>query len=396
MVEKKRRGRSKAASSRSKRPARRRAARAGARRVRFAVVGLGHIAQVAVLPAFRHARRLCSLAALVSDEPKKLRALGRKYGVRDLRSYSEYEPLLRSGSVDAVYIALPNDQHRAYAIAAAEAGVHVLCEKPLGVTPAECRAMIQAAESNGVQLMTAYRLHFERASTKAIELVRSGRLGTARFFHALFGMQVRDQGNIRLDAGHGGGPLHDLGVYCINAARHLFGDEPEEVFAVHANDGQARFPEVPEMTAALLRFPGDRLASFTCSFGSSDVSTYRLVGTKGWLEVEPAFDYSQALELRVTLGKRTKRTLYPRRDQFAPELLHLAECILAGREPGPSGREGLADVRIVAALLESARKGRPVGLRDFESDSRPTLADARFLPPVAEPQEISASGPREH
>src|SRR5687768_15114603 len=128
--------------------------------VRYAVVGLGHIAQGAVLPAFAHARN-SSLAGLVSGSPKKLRQLAKNYRVENSWSYEEYEDCLHSGFIDAVFIALPNDLHREYTIRAAEAGVHVLCEKPLAVTAEDCQAMIRAAQKNGVKLMTAYRLHFE-------------------------------------------------------------------------------------------------------------------------------------------------------------------------------------------------------------------------------------------
>src|SRR5438552_6201353 len=149
--------------------------------VRFAVVGLGYISQVAVLPAFEHAENAV-LAALVSQDPEKRHSLGKKYGVHRVFSYEDYQDCLESGEVDAVYIALPNSLHREYAVRAAEAGVHVLCEKPMAVTEAECRDMIAAAESREVKLMVAYRLHFERANLEAIEVVRSGRIGEPRLF----------------------------------------------------------------------------------------------------------------------------------------------------------------------------------------------------------------------
>jgi predicted dehydrogenase len=356
--------------------------------VRFAVVGLGHIAQMAILPAFAHARKLCTLSALISDEERKLRALGRRYGVKERVGYHQYDDLLRSGAIDAVYIALPNDLHREFAVRAARAGVHVLCEKPLALDEEGCIEMIDAADRAGVKLMTAYRLHFERANMEAVELLRARRIGTPRYFHSLFGLQVRDAGNIRLQAERGGGPLFDLGVYCINAARYLFRAEPEEVLAMHGNNGEARFSEVPEMTAGLLRFPEDRLASFTCSFGSADVSTYRVVGTDGDLEVEPAFDYATGLAHRFTVEGRTRRRKYPKRDQFAPELLHFAECILEDREPEPSGREGLADVRVIRALLASAATGKAVRLSPFTKEKRPSLAIEHRTPAVSKPEVV--------
>ena len=147
------------------------------RPVRYAVVGLGWIAQSAVLPAFEHARKNSRLAAFVSGSPRKLEQLGRRYGVDQRFSYEQYDECLRSGEVDAVYIALPNHMHHEYAVRAAEAGVHVLCEKPLAVSEAGCGEMIRAARENSVLLMTAYRLHFERTNLEAAEQVRSGKIG---------------------------------------------------------------------------------------------------------------------------------------------------------------------------------------------------------------------------
>lgn len=371
-------------TSRSKKP-----------RVRFAVVGLGHIAQVAVLPAFAHVRRTCTLAALVSDDAKKLRKLGRKYGVKDLRKYRDYDELLHSGAIDAVYIALPNDMHHEYTMRAVQAGVHVLCEKPLAVRASEAVDMVRAAKERGVKLMTAYRLHFERTTLRAIELVQSGRIGEPRFFQSSFGMQVEDEANIRLDPRRGGGPVFDLGVYCINAARNLFRAEPIEVIATHASGADARFARVPEMTAVVLRFPGERLATFTCSFGSADISTFTVVGTQGRVDLDPAYDYSQPLEMRLLIGKRARVTRSPKRDQFAPELAHMAQCILADREPEPSGREGLADMRVIDAINQSAAHGKPVTLSPFEADEWPGIAQAQFVPPVSKPREIAAHGPRD-
>src|SRR5687768_15384838 len=223
------------------------AAKPKQKKVRYAVVGLGHIAQVAVLPAFAHAEN-SELAALVSDDPEKLEKLGRKYRVETRFSYDQYDECLRSGVVDAVYIALPNHLHRDYTERAARAGVHVLCEKPLAVTEEDCLAMVRAAEENGVKLMVAYRLHFEEANLKAIDLVQQGRLGEPRLFDSVFTMTVKE-GDIRLNPRElGGGTLYDIGVYCINAVRNLFGAEPMEVVAFSANNGERRFQQCEEMT----------------------------------------------------------------------------------------------------------------------------------------------------
>jgi glucose-fructose oxidoreductase len=358
-------------------------------KIRYAVVGLGHIAQVAVLPAFAHAARNSVLTALVSDDSEKLKQLARRYGVTLTYSYEQYDDCLRSGDVDAVYIALPNSMHAEYSIRAAQAGVHVLCEKPMAVTERECLAMIRAAQKHSVKLMVAYRLHFEEANLKAIEIVKSGKLGEPRFFSSVFGLQVRE-GNIRTQADLGGGTLYDLGVYCINAARNLFQSEPAEAFAYTAARKDRRFEEIDEMTSAVLSFPAGRLASFTSSFGSADVASYEIIGTKGRLRLDPAYEYAMALKLYLTIDGKTTAQTFSRRDQFAPELLYFSDCIRKNIEPEPSGAEGLADVRILRALYRASETGKPVKLTPTPIRKRPTLKQEKHRPPVTKPKLVHA------
>lgn len=363
------------------------------RQVRYAVVGLGYIAQVALLPAFAHARKNTRLAALVSDDPTKLRQLSRRYGVPATYSYRNYSECLESGEIDAVLIALPNFLHRDYAVAAARAGIHILCEKPLAVTETECLDIIRASEEADVRLMTAYRLHFEKANLEAVRVVRSGRIGDPRLFQSVFTMQVQP-GNIRLEAeGYGGGPLYDIGVYCVNAARYLFRAEPQEVVAFRATTPQKRFQDVESTAGAILRFPGDRLATFSCSFGAADTGWYQIVGTKGDLRVDPAYEYAEALHHRLTIGGRSRERRFPKRDQFAAELLYFSDCVLRGRRPEPSGREGLADVRIIRALLESADKGKAISLPQFDRTSRPEPKQEIHRPPVSKPELVRVDAP---
>ncbi|HEY1170121.1 MAG TPA: Gfo/Idh/MocA family oxidoreductase [Verrucomicrobiae bacterium] len=339
-------------------------------RVRYAVVGLGHIAQEAVLPAFAAAKENSEVTALVSDDPEKLRKLGRHLGVTNVCDYEGYDNLLASGQIDAVYIALPNSLHRDYVLRAAKAKIHVLCEKPLGTSEAECRKMIDACAKANVRLMTAYRLHFERANMEAVEIVQSGKLGEPRFFQSLFSMQT-EPGNIRLKRDLGGGPLYDIGIYCINAARYIFRAEPLEVFAFSASNDDKRFTEVDEMSSVMMRFPDDCLASFTCSFGATDTDVYTVVGTEGTLKVSKAYEYAEPISLEVTTPKRSMRKTFPKRDQFAAELVYFSDCVLNHREPEPSGEEGLRDVRIIEAILRSADRNKPIRLKTSTAKKRP-------------------------
>jgi predicted dehydrogenase len=356
------------------------------RQIRYAVVGLGHIAQVAVLPAFGNARRNSKLAALVSGDPVKREELGKKYGVEKTYAYEQYDECLKQ--VDAVYIALPNNLHCEYAVRAARAGVHVLVEKPMAVTEEECERMTQAAREARVKLMVAYRLHFERANLEAGEIARSGRIGEPRLFNSTFCTPVVP-GNIRVRRDTGGGVLYDIGIYCINAARALFRDEPVEVRAVSAGT----LDEVEESVSATLRFANERIASFTASFGGAKVSEYRLAGTKGDLAVEPAYDYARPLKHRLTLDGETRERRFAKRDQFAPELLYFSDCVLQNGTPEPGGDEGLADVRVIRALYRSAESGRPVALEPFAKRSRPSLEQEIRRPPIDKPEVIHAAAP---
>jgi len=361
------------------------------RKVRYAVVGLGHIAQVAVLPAFRNAAN-SELFALVSGDSDKLQKVRKKYSLDHLYSYEDYSRAL--SNVDAVYLALPNHLHREYAVRAAAAGVHVLCEKPMAVTAEECQAMIDAAKQNHVKLMIAYRLHFEAGNLEAIRLATDGKLGDLRIFTSEFSQQVADH-NVRVNepATRGGGPVYDMGVYCINASRYLFGSEPTEVLGVTANNGEKRFERVEEMTSVVMRFPEERLATFTCSFGAADIARYSLIGTKGVLRFDPAYEYAMALKQQVTRDEKTKTRSFPKRDQFAAQLVYFSDCVLRGKEPEPSGLEGLADVRIVEAIYESARTKKAVHIPEPPGKKRPTLSQEIHRPAHGKPQVIQAKPP---
>jgi predicted dehydrogenase len=360
-------------------------------KVRYAVIGMGHIAQVAVLPAFRHARRNSVLAALVSDDPTKQRLLSRTYRVPSY-SYDQYEECLEQ--VDAVYIALPNSMHAEYTIRAARAGVHVLCEKPMAITADECEEMIEACESNRVKLMVAYRLHFEEINLNAIDIVRRRQIGEPKFFNSSFAMTVRP-GDIRTKRALGGGTLYDIGVYCINAARGLFRAEPKEVVALSVNSGTSKLNEIDETTGAVLRFDGERLATFVTSFNAHDVAAYRIVGTKGQLHVNPAYEYAGGLAYELTANGKTKRHRIGKRDQFAPELLYFSDCIVKNRNPEPSGEEGLQDVRIVQALYESAETGKVMQIPAFSRRARPSGKQRITRPGISKPALIKVESPSE-
>jgi glucose-fructose oxidoreductase len=298
--------------------------------------------------------------------------------------------LFSSGDIDAVYIALPNDQHKDYTVRAARAGLHVLCEKPMAVSARDCAAMMRATQKAGVKLMVAYRLHFDRANLKAVSLARSGKLGELRFFSSDFSMQVSPD-NIRLDREKGGGPLHDIGIYCINAARYVLSEDPVEVWATATRSKDRRFREVDETVVGAMRFSDERLATFTCSFGAADRSTYTVTGTKGSMTLDPAYEYAEGLAYELKIGDRSRKQSLGKSDQFGPELVYFSQCILDDREPEPSGAEGLIDVQIIEAMQRSIRTGRWVKLDVTPRRQRPTRRQEIRRPAVPrEPRLVNA------
>jgi predicted dehydrogenase len=357
------------------------------RQVRYAVVGAGNIAQVAVLPAFAHAEKNSRLVGLISGDADKRAALRERYGLEVDGDYGSFETVLEQGDIDAVYIATPNSKHKELALRAAASGVHVLCEKPLAPTATDCREIIDACEANEVRLMVGYRLHFEPANLEAAEIARSGKLGEVRLFSSFFTHVVRPD-DVRRDPTLAGGACYDLGVYCINAARTIFDAEPISVVA-HVVERNG----TDDMTSAILHFPGDRVAQFCVANSISSVSSYRIGGTDGNLRVEPAYDYVDELVHHLTIDEKTETRRFPRGDQFAPEIKYFSDCILNGRDPEPSGEEGFLDVRVIEAVLESARIHRAVSLAPYVRHRRPSIEQADHVHPIKKPSVIDAPSP---
>ncbi len=362
-----------------------------AKKVRYAVVGLGWIAQDIVLPSFAHAKINSELTAIVSDDPVKLKQIGDHYRVPFRYSYQEYEQCLKSGQIDAVYIALPNSLHYKFVIQTAKAGIHILCEKPMAISEKECMAMTQIAHNHKVKLMIAYRLHFEEGNLKAAKIANSGRLGDIRIFNSTFTMMVKPS-NIRMNYQMSRGTLYDTGIYSINAARNVFRDEPTEVIALSSkNNKQAK--NVEEMIGAILKFPKERIALLISSFGASSTSMYEVIGTKGTLRVDPAFHHKSEVSHYVKINEKTKKSTFPIRDQFAPELIYFSKCILNNTNPEPSGREGQADVRIIEAIYNSARLGKSIKLNEFQKHARPTIKQTITRKGVPNPRIVHAQAP---
>ena len=367
-------------------------------KVKYAVVGVGWIAQSVFLPGVEHTAN-SEIVALVTGHEEKAGQVGKKYGIEKLYAYDELEALLKSGEIDAVYLATPNFDHVEYAVKILEAGIHLLLEKPMAVSVEQCERMIAAARSSGAKLMVAYRLHFEPGTLKAIERVRAGEIGTVRFFNSSFSQQVSGQ-NHRAKHGFWAGPVPDMGPYPLNMVRNVFGSEPIAVTAVGVCTDPERFTDAnglpfDDTVAVSLKFEADRVASFVLSYSGADVDEYRVVGQKGDLYSKPAYQVATSIEHVLTVGKKESKESFGKTDHFGGELKYFSECILKDESPEPDGEEGMLDVRVIAAIEQALKTGTAQVLAPYVRTRRPDPAQVQKLRPVAEADLVDAHKPSE-
>ncbi len=363
--------------------------RADGRKVRYAVVGAGWIAQEDFMPGVAKTGNSV-MTALVTGDARKGRELSKKYEIEHVCGYDGFDSLLKSGKIDAIYLATPNTMHRDFTIRALAAGIHVLCEKPMAPTIEDCRAMIDAGKKSGAKLMIAYRLHFEEGTLEAIETVRSGKIGKARVFSCLFAQNV-DGSNHRTEADKWAGPLQDMGPYPINGVRNLFGAEPIEAFGRSASaKGDSRFGEVPEMVNAWLRFADESIAQFTISYGSEAVSEYRVSGTGGDLQMTPGFTWEKGQTLTVTVNGKKNETTFDKVDHFAGETKYFSDCVLDDKDPEPDGEEGLCDVCVINAIEKSIVSGKVEAVEQVARTKRPARNQVQKLPASKPPELVDA------
>ncbi len=362
------------------------------KKVRYAIVGLGDIAQEDMMPGVAHTGN-SALTALVTDDPQKAKELGEKYKVEATFTYEEFPRALASGTFDAIYLATPNWRHAEFAIPALQAGIHVLCEKPLEISTAKCQEILDAAKASAAKLMVAYRLHFEPGTLNTIELVRSGKLGEVHTFTCAFA-QPLDPANHRAKSGDLAGPVLDMGPYPVNAARYIFGAEPEEVVSAvgtrHPESGLGQ--DFDDTVAVTLRFPGYRLAQFNVSYYGGPVNSFTAVGPKGSVTLDPAYMFGQPIEQTVAIDQDKDKTSFKNTDHFGGQMKYFSDCILENKDPEPDGEEGFADVRVLEGVLEALKTGGPVKLPPFTRTRRiDTQAQKMELRAVSTPELVNAS-----
>lgn len=330
--------------------------------VGFALVGIGKLSMGQLLPAFAE----CQYArpvALVSGHPEKTKEQAAKYGIdpKNIYNYDNFDSIKENPAVDVVYIVLPNSMHAEYTIRAAQAGKHVLCEKPMANTPAECQAMIDACREAQRKLMIAYRLQYEPVTQKAIELARSPEaVGVIKQVTAEGGFNIGDPSQWRLNQKlAGGGSLMDIGIYALQAARYLTGEEPVEVTAIsYSTPNDPRFKEVEETVEFDLRFKSGAVGSCLSSYGFG-CNRFRVYGTHGQIQSEPFLSY-QGNRLWQGEDRQGDGLSIKQGNHFGLEMDHFAQCVLNDEAPKTPGEEGLRDVKIITAIYKAAEAGTAV------------------------------------
>lgn len=347
-------------------------------RIGFAIVGLGRLSIEELLPALM-TTKMARLTAVVSGDQEKARRIAKQYGVpaSGIYSYESFDKIKDNKDVQVVYIVLPNSMHKEYTIRAARAGKHVLCEKPMAMNANECEEMIAACKKANVKLMIAYRQQYEPNNRWVQKLVREKTFGKPKLFEASNSQMADGQKGGKQQWRHikalaGGGALPDIGLYCLNAARFLTGEEPYEVTALdYSTPNDPRFKEIEETIAWMMRFPSGLVGICSSSYGCHETKRYRFTAETGWFGMEPAFAY-RGLKTEVSWALSGKMEHHdtptlPEQNQFALEIEHMADCVRSHKAPRTPGEEGWQDHRIMDAIYESVRTKKPVQLERIEA-----------------------------
>jgi predicted dehydrogenase len=326
----------------------------------FAICGLGGLSSGQIAPALQETEH-CRLTGLITDTPAKAAEWRTRYGIpaNSVYTYDTMHRMADNAEIDVVYIVTPNALHLDHTLAAAKAGKHVFCEKPMEISVERCQQMIDAVKAANRLLGVAYRCQFEPHHLECIRIARTQEFGPLKVIDAYFGIHIEPSVWRLKRALSGGGPLLDVGVYALQATRYLTGEEPTWVSGITTSGDPARFSEVEESVVWQARFPGGAIAHCGASYNCAPVGYFRAAAERGWFGLDPAFYYQGNHGMRSD-GKAIE---FPPINQFAAEMDDFARCIQEKTPSKVSGEEGLRDVRIMTAIYESARSGRPVELR---------------------------------
>lgn len=330
------------------------------RKLGIAVAGIGSVATRSVLPALQRSK-YCRVAGLIDRKPDKMKAIGKQFDVPESAQYTfdRFDSIADNPDIDIVYIAVPNALHAQYAIRAARAGKHVLCEKPMAVTVAQCEEMIAACDQAGKLLAVAYRVHFSEHHQHMLRELRDHEVGRVQIIRASIGYPLKE-GGWRLDRSlAGGGVLLEQGVYAVNSARTIVGEDPVEVFGYEMKSDPRRFAQVEESVSWSMRFANDAVAQCLSSYTVPENRIWA-GGSAGWFELDKAYSLD---DIRARSNKGDVSIREP--DQFMRQVDHFSRLIQDGQRPGAgiSGADGLRDVRIITAIYESIRTQKVVALQ---------------------------------
>jgi predicted dehydrogenase len=342
------------------------------RKIGYCAVGLGRISGI-FMSAVKQSSK-ARMVAVVSGHRDKAEKIAEDYSIdaKNIYSYDNFDTIANNPEIDAVYIGLPNSMHAEYTIRAARAGKHVLCEKPMATSVADCQSMIDACRKANKKLMIAYRIQYEPVvHARALELIRGGQLGNIQTLEGAYGFNINPRGatikgvnvpEFRVNAAlAGGGPMMDVGIYALNAFRYLMGEEPAELTAATSViDKDGRFKDIEENMVWTMKFPSGALANCTTTYGAGIGPYFRIVGSKGSLLSEPSWNYD-GLKMTVRMqGQPPAEVVNPERNpaQFVREADHFADCILQNQEPKTPGEEGMRDMKYITEMYKLAgRKG---------------------------------------
>ncbi|GAC1422548.1 MAG: Gfo/Idh/MocA family oxidoreductase [Acidobacteriaceae bacterium] len=331
----------------------------GEKPVGFAAIGLGTISDIFMRACARSQK--AKITALVTGHPD---TKGKKYAAMfgipesSIYTYETFDRIRENKAVDAVYVGLPNSMHREYTVRAAAAGKHVLCEKPMAISSAECEQMIAACRKAGKKLMIGYRVHYEPTHAEAKRIALSGELGPLEAFEGAFGFDAKpNQWRLTKQYG-GGGALMDVGIYPMNEIRWILGEEPVGYTAVATtlDRTSGRFAEIEQTLDFTLKFPSGVVAALGCTYGANMPGFLRIHGAKGSIEITDAFGYT-GVHLHGLSGRQQLDVTSPGQDDTAHFLLeadHFADCVRTNTEPKTPGEEGLHDLRAMEAIYKAA------------------------------------------
>ncbi len=330
------------------------------RKLGVALCGLGSLSTNQIAPALLKTRN-CRLAGIVTGSPAKAAEWRQKYSLpeRSVYSYDTMDRMASNKDIDIVYVVTPNALHLDHALAAAKAGKHVYCEKPLEISVERCQQMIDGVKKAGKMLGVGYRCQFEPNNVECVRLAREKVLGDVKIIDANFGFAIGDPTQWRLKRDlAGGGALMDVGIYCLQTARTITGEEPIWISALETKTDPVKFKEVDEAVLFQLKFPSGIVSNTATTYASNGFQGFRVSTTRGWYNLDPAYYYG---------GIRGRRSdnqdiALPSGDQFALELEEFADAVIHQRPTKVPGEMGLQDVKILTAIYESIRKGRPISL----------------------------------